>query len=283
MCTVSWLHTNEGYHLLCNRDERHTRKSAIAPFIQERRGVRFIAPIDGEHGGSWIALNQFGLTLCLLNRYCSLCPLPRSAVSRGLLLMELVDCNSLDSVSRRIMQLEMQHFYPFDVVALEPRKGSLLIHWTGRECLIEYNGESAMPLTSSSFDEAGVIAYRKSLFDKLTSEKGQIDCALLHDFHTSHAPAPSAYSPCMHREDASTVSFSQVRVAGSIIEFSYQPHSPCSPVASKTCLTYLRSNLMGSVPEGPPEIHFHVPTPGNLGQHGREQQRVRVTDQCDGG
>ena len=39
------------------------------PRIGDVRGVSFVAPIDGDHGGSWIGVNQFGLTLCLLNRY----------------------------------------------------------------------------------------------------------------------------------------------------------------------------------------------------------------------
>src|SRR3982751_1081178 len=69
MCTVSWIRTREGYQLLCNRDERHTRRPAQAPTVREDQGVQFIAPIDGDEGGSWIGVNQFGLTLCLLNRY----------------------------------------------------------------------------------------------------------------------------------------------------------------------------------------------------------------------
>src|SRR6185312_11981515 len=69
MCTVSWIHAREGYQLLCNRDERHTRRPAQAPTVRQNGGVRFIAPIDGEEGGSWIGVNEFGLTLCLLNRY----------------------------------------------------------------------------------------------------------------------------------------------------------------------------------------------------------------------
>ena len=36
MCTVSWLRQAEGYELLCNRDERHTRKPAGGPRISKR-------------------------------------------------------------------------------------------------------------------------------------------------------------------------------------------------------------------------------------------------------
>ena len=63
MCTVSWLRQAEGYVLLCNRDERHTRKPAGGPRVGDVRGVSFVAPVDGDHGGSWIGTNQFGSDL----------------------------------------------------------------------------------------------------------------------------------------------------------------------------------------------------------------------------
>jgi hypothetical protein len=66
MCTVSWVHQKDGYQLLSNRDEKHTRKPALAPSLRQQRQVRFLAPIDGDQGGSWIGVNQFGLSLCLL-------------------------------------------------------------------------------------------------------------------------------------------------------------------------------------------------------------------------
>ena len=67
MCTVSWLHSPNGYHLLCNRDEKRTRSSAIAPRISVNGAVQFIAPLDQDFGGTWIATNEFGTSICLLN------------------------------------------------------------------------------------------------------------------------------------------------------------------------------------------------------------------------
>ena len=231
MCTVSWIHTPKGYHLLSNRDERHTRKPALAPVIQEAGGVRFIAPIDGDHGGSWIAVNQFGITFSLVNRYrcgqCSSETKPKLP-SRGLLLTSLADCSSQDDAHSRFDSLNLAAYLPFTVVVLAPGKPSLLLHWTGCDSLVECNGETAMPLISSSFDPRGVEVYRKRLFNALAAERGGVDLKLLMDFHSSHAPIPSAYSPCMHRENALTVSFSKVTVADGAIEFVYFPIPPCA-------------------------------------------------------
>jgi len=241
MCTVSWRHSNDGYELLCNRDERHTRNPAMSPFIQERCGVRFIAPLDGDHYGSWIAVNQFGLTFCLLNRYGWGPDIPvLQATSRGLLLMEMVDCSSVAEARHRITGLELERFRPFDLALLEPQRPCSLVHWTGRDCRVEQDGEYAKPLVSSSFDQTGVATHRRRLFSELLEQRNEINSALLHEFHASHLPLPSAYSPCMHREEASTVSFSRVQVAGDRIEFSYLPHPPCglrSPVAGTMSMT----------------------------------------------
>ena len=56
------------------------------------------------------------------------------------------------------------------------------------------------------------------------------------DFHTSHAPIPSAYSPCMHRDNADTVSFSLVTVADGVIEFAYLPMPPCARKQSQASM-----------------------------------------------
>lgn len=228
MCTVSWIHEDGGYRLFSNRDERHTRKPALGPSIHERCGIRFVAPIDGDHGGSWIAINQFGLSLCLLNRYregrADAAPNP---TSRGFLLIELIDCHSRTDVRNRIREMDLTRFQPFTLLVLEPGRPSLLIHWTGRERLFESDGEASMPLISSSYDLPGVISARRQCFQDLMTQSGKIDDVLLQRFHTNHFPAASAYSTCMHRPDARTVSFSRVTVSRDRIEFIYHPGSPC--------------------------------------------------------
>jgi len=231
MCTVSWIHTPNGYQLLCNRDERHTRKPGLGPMIRNPAGVRVIAPVDGYLGGAWIAVNEAGLTFSLVNRYvCGRCSPEsnRKPQSRGLLLMRLADCHSLEEAQSRFDSVDLGPYPPFTIVLLAPHKPSMLLHWTGRDSLIECDGESAMPLISSSFAPRSVEVYRKRLFRTLAATRGCVDAKLLMDFHTSHVPIPSAYSPCMHRDNGDTVSFSRVTVADGVIEFAYFPMAPCA-------------------------------------------------------
>ena len=228
MCTVSWIHQDDGYHLLCNRDERHTRKPALPARVHERGDVRYIAPIDGDRGGSWIGVNQFGLSLCLLNRYQdSEQSATGSKESRGLLLAGLMDAQSRAEVHFRVLETDLSRFEPFTLVALEPQEKALVVHWTGRECLSAWDGEAAMPLTSSSYDPVGAGKSRIRCFEHLVGGPGKT-AELLFRFHASHEPVRGPYSTCMHRNDARTVSFSWIRVVAGKIEFRYHPEAPCS-------------------------------------------------------
>src|SRR6516162_11002448 len=109
MCTVSSIYQGSGYQLLCNRDERRTRRPASAPQLLTRDNVRFVAPIDGDFGGTWVAVNEFGLSLVLLNR----APCSAAKLSRGLLPMNLIPAHTLTELGESISGMELSHFAPF--------------------------------------------------------------------------------------------------------------------------------------------------------------------------
>ncbi len=69
MCTVSWLLHDAGYEVFFNRDEQKGRAIANPPAVFDREGTRYMMPVDPDGGGTWIAMNQHGLSLCLLNYY----------------------------------------------------------------------------------------------------------------------------------------------------------------------------------------------------------------------
>ncbi len=259
MCTVSWIHQPGGFELFCNRDERRTRKAALPPQVLDLQSVKIIAPRDGDFGGSWISVNEFGLALSLLNFHetqtgtgfslsqpvsqTEVCP--TDFTSRGLLLMELANCRLREEVLGRIAERQLEKFQPFTLLILTPENSALIVRWDGNECLIDPDAEAQMPLTSSSFDSGRVIEARKRKFSELTgawiadvpfapasteawAERPRSSHAsLLLEYHRSHDPSPSAYSTCMHRPDAETVSFSRIKVDSNSVEFRYHPHSPC--------------------------------------------------------
>ena len=239
MCTVSWVQQPGGYHLLANRDEKRTRGKAFAPAIRECGGVRYVAPIDSDFGGTWIAANEFGVSVCLLNGDASnQNPFPSRQRSRGLLLRELAWETTGADCLLSLRQLDLSPYAPFVLLILEPDQPAILAEWS-RERLTVDPAADQMPLTSSSFDSCGVRRSRLSEFERRAGMAARVDQTLLYQFHASHGTGmdarADAYSLCMHREDAETVSFSWVVVTREEVRFLYSPSAPCrcSPCEQK--------------------------------------------------
>jgi hypothetical protein len=200
MCTATWLTRADGYELFFNRDERRTRKPARPPTIRDWDGVRFIAPTDTDAGGTWIAVNELGQALALLNYYeADIMPLasPRQFTSRGQLVLDLI-------TQPAFTLPDLTPYRPFLLLALPvPR----LWRWNGKQLT---NEVPQQPVTTSSFDKANVIRARQARFHEIQGEP----------FHLTGA---DAYSVCMTRPDARTVSYSHITVTVEEIDFEYRP------------------------------------------------------------
>lgn len=233
MCTVSWLFDAGGYDLFSNRDESRARRPATPPRLHRRRGVRFLAPEDGDAGGSWIAVNEAGLGLCLLNLYEA--PMPAAPAgggfkSRGLLVSELAPLAGVGEVTAALSGIDLAPFRPFTLLVLAPGGGERACQWTGeRQLDLRADGGAAppMPLSSSGFDAPGAARERTALLAGMRAHAGGLSAELLLDFHRSHRPQRGPYSPCMHRSDAKSVSLSWVRVTSEQVAFTYAAGSPC--------------------------------------------------------
>jgi len=222
MCTVTWTHQPDGYHLLCNRDERLTRGPAVAPGVFERGATRFVSPADADYGGTWIAVNEYGLGLCLLNGPDR--QLPHGGGSRGFVIPELIRLRSIDDCAFALHRFDLAPFAPFTLLMLEPGRPASVAAWDGAALAVDADADRHAPLVSSSFDLEGVRRSRSHEF----ARRAPADPASLYRFHASHGGGDgSPYSPCMHRADAETVSFSWVVVNGDEVRFLYLPAAPC--------------------------------------------------------
>ncbi len=231
MCTVSWLRGPGDFQLFFNRDERRTRKAALPPEVRRKGATRYIAPLDGDFGGSWLAVNESGVTLCLLNGYAAEDRRETEPaggwVSRGLLLIDLIDVSGLTELRRRLEEIELGRFRSFLLAGFELGAPDLLASWSRERLALESPIDQLNPLVSSSFATAEVKRSRIRLFREMAA-RCEAPTERLHlDFHASHVPSQGPYSPCMHRPDARTVSFSRVRVEPGRVRFDYVPHSPC--------------------------------------------------------
>ena len=222
MCTVSWVHQANGYHLLCNRDEKRTRGIAAAPRVFECGGVRYVAPMDPDHGGTWIAVNEYGIGLCLLNGHAG----PAGARSRGLVIPELTWAACIDDCALLLRNMDLAGYAPFTLLMLGPRRQAIVARWDGATLEANPAADNHVPLTSSSFDPEGVRRVRLNEFTRHTGGR-PFEPSDLYRFHSCHGFSPDAYSPCMHRADAETVSFSWAVVSPREVRFLYLPVAPC--------------------------------------------------------
>ncbi len=243
MCTVTWFFGLNGYELFCNRDERPSRPEASGPQHIERGPRRALAPIDGLAGGTWLAVNDVGVTLCLLNVYD---PLPGSVVpaqpasaanlrSRGLLVLDLMDVANSDQVEARLQGEDLGRYADFQLLALAPQAPARVFTWWGGRLDARMPAGEPPLLVSSAFRVEEVRAARRAWFERcLAGIAGEGPLGAAHErFHASHEPERGAYSPCMHREDAHTVSFTRVRVERRRAELEYRGSSPCRSVAPR--------------------------------------------------
>ncbi len=218
MCTASWLIGPDGYDLLFNRDELRTRPIARPPQRGERNGMRYLAPIDPLGGGTWIAANERGLCLFLLNRRPDREPRAPQA-SRGLIPLALIDAAEIDEVGRRAEALDLARYRPFTLGGIAAGGSPVVFAWTGEAFEA---ADARPPLVSSSVGDESLFAERRATYPQDPQSLRK-----LLAYQRDHGSGPSAASVCMHREDAQTVSFSRVRVTGAQVRLGYAPGSPC--------------------------------------------------------
>jgi hypothetical protein len=218
---MTWMFQKNGYELFFNRDEAKTRLIAFPPKVHTVNRVSFIAPIDADAGGTWMGVNAFGVSVCLLNGYGHVDRDRADYVSRGALVMSLLDVSSGDAAKQIVADMDLTVFRPFSLVILEPEQPVLLWVWDGIE--VRFETDISGPLISSSFRLNDVAEHRQRLYQHLDIQQTKA----LEDFHCNHAPEAGPYSVCMHRDDAGTVSLSRVVVSQELVDFYYAPGPPC--------------------------------------------------------
>ena len=235
MCTVTWMRSLEaaGYDLLFNRDESRTRGPELGPEPTRQGDVTYLAPRDSDHGGTWLAVNDHGLTVCLLNGYVpSRGPSPPTWRSRGLLVSDLADAADSCAVRERLSPKDLATYQPFVLLALDQGGGQVL-RWDGVELTAHEASSPEGMLSSSGHDQTAVQHARAARLAELRAEVGGTTPALLERFMGDHGQGPSAYTPCMHRTEAATRSQCQVRVRPGSVELVHVPGPPCRTAAGQ--------------------------------------------------
>lgn len=228
MCTLTFVPTEDGYLVGMNRDELFSRPIALPPKIFGKGAMEMVYPRESS-GGTWIACNSRGNLLALLNWNGSESHnLGEKRRTRGLVIPELaseLDSLATDSHFRR---MNLHGMFPFRLVGFF-RSERVINEWS-------WNGVARRKLVfswtrkhwfSSSLSDSLAANERGRTCETAAGEPETGSKGWLRRLHRSHVPRPGPFSVCVHRQDAATVSYTEVRCGGTQISMGYLDGNPC--------------------------------------------------------
>ena len=228
MCTLTFVPTDDGYLAGMNRDERLTRPIAIPPGVLELDGATAVYPHEVS-GGTWIGCNNHGNLLALLNWNAVTPPVDDARLrTRGLLIPKLIVARDLTQTRALYARLNLHNISPFRLIgAFLEEQIVMEWRWNGsRRQDFEFSWDKRQWF-SSSLSDAMATHERGRACQRASMEFSTTPASWLRKLHQSHDPVPGPFSICVHRKDAATVSYTEVRCSGKSISMSYRKGRPC--------------------------------------------------------
>jgi hypothetical protein len=228
MCTLTFVPVEDGYLVGMNRDELLTRPVALPPKRFQRGGMEMAYPSESS-GGTWIACNDRGNLLALLNWNASGSPrLGEKRKTRGLVIAELIGEPDLPAADSHFQQMNLDGLFPFRLVGVF-RSERVVNEW-------RWDGTAKQFLRlswarkhwfSSSLSDSLAEEERGRVCEAVAGEPAGGSHGWLRCLHRSHVPRPGPFSVCVHRQDAATVSYTEVRCGATQISMDYLDGNPC--------------------------------------------------------
>lgn len=239
MCTLSFLPEAQGFHLLMNRDEQRSRPMGLSPNFHPCGVGEALYPSESG-GGTWIGVNQSGMTLALINWYSRSQLRTRPAFSRGQIIPWLLAQRTLHEVHSILSELPLCRLNPFRLIGISPAAQEVT-EWRSDHVTLESFSTSwrRTHWFSSGFEEAEVSLVRGETAERHFARLKTETYNHLQELHGAHEPEKGAYSICMHREDACTVSCTGLSVSAKSATMTYQAGSPCeAPMTQEKVLFF---------------------------------------------
>ena len=223
MCTVSFVPTITGFLLAMNRDEKRWRVAALPPIAFQIGCRRVLYPREPS-GGTWLAVNDAGICLALINWH-QIDRQPAGEIrTRGDIVPNLIRVTDCKAAGRKLEQMSLRKRRPFRLIMIDPgERGLTEWQWDLKTLNRLRHPWEKRHWYSSGYDEREAEKLRGALCDSRSFRT----VASLRSLHASHLPERGPYSICMHRPDAATVSYSEVTVSARRIAMSYQAGAPC--------------------------------------------------------
>jgi Transport and Golgi organisation 2 len=229
MCTLSFLPTGQGYVVAMNRDERISRVAALPPAIFSI-SAGFAAYPHEPGGGTWIAANDSQITLALLNwNDVGNTRKMRKLQSRGSLIPRLIGESALSAVRSGLSVIPLAGMLPFRLVGISQRE-TLVREWRWDSFSLQQVEQPWSPRHwfSSSLSDAAAERERGKACRDAWRDIPSGTLHWLRRLHASHGTSPGPFSMCVHRDDAATVSYTEIICARTAVHMGYRAGHACA-------------------------------------------------------
>jgi hypothetical protein len=242
MCTVTFIARRKGYCLGMNRDEKLTRPAGLPPKTKTLDDRAVISPSE-PGGGTWIAMNDHGTTLALINWYSITARVGGKAVSRGEVVNSVSAAISPDVADATLHGLPLNRINPFRLIGIFPATGEIVEwRWNLKQLVRKNHRWKTQQWISSGFDEPTAQRVRSKAFQRAGRQHSAGSLDWLRRLHRSHSPQAGPFSTCMHRADAATVSYTEVSVSSRHATMRYHAGAPCQRLTSSVHRLQLGQN-----------------------------------------
>lgn len=236
MCTFSLIPLADGgVRVVFTRDEQRTRAAGLGPRLVYGRtapGGRAVLPVDPVSGGTWIAANDAGLILCLMN-VTGPGPYPEPggqvagrcgpALSRGTIIPGLMHLGSMEQIEQALAGRSLADMPPFRLVAVDAEQVRTWV-WRGSQGRLE--AERALPagqalcIGTSGLGDELVHGPRVELFEQML-RRGGCTPQTQDAFHRHRWADRPEWSVSMARTDARSVSRTSVARRAGLVCMEY--------------------------------------------------------------
>ena len=213
MCTVTFIPlTGSEYILTSSRDEQTTRPHATNPVIIQYGSYSLIYPKDPKGGGTWIACNDTGKTVCLFNgAFKAHIPQYPYRHSRGLIVLDFFRFSNIESFMR---EYNLDNIEPFTLVIIH--NGILQeFKWDGEEThLLDHDFNIPRIWSSVTLYNGEIIRLREKWFNDWMNTNKLSKQSDLINFHLKAGDGRKETDVLMERKEFAlkTVSITSVAV-----------------------------------------------------------------------
>jgi len=164
----------------------------------------------------------------LINWYSVEARVTVDAISRGEVVNSVSAAGRKACVDAMLAKLPLVKMNPFRLIGIFPIKREIFEwRWNLKKLVCKKHPWKSQQWISSGFDEPKAQRIRSTTFRLALAQRSAGRLDWLRRLHGSHAPGCGAFSTCMHRTDAATVSCTEIALTPRHAIMRYHSGTPC--------------------------------------------------------